>query len=475
MPLRIPRILHRIWLGPPMPPEFEAYGARWQELNPDWEVRLWTEADLPRLANQDVYDRAGSLTTSALAWRMRSDIARYELLHAHGGLYVDTDFEPLKPIEPLIDDMLVFAGEERRGLVANGFLGAVKGSPFIKQLIDDLPASVAQRPGQPPWRTTGPEFLTRVAKQRPGELSLVPTAAIYPYHHTQLRRHGTPPPIPSTAYAHHVWASVRQSVSVIIPWRPGCPHREAARTWLGARLRADHPEWQVVDADCTDDAWNKAEAIITGAEQSFGDILVIHDADVWCDNLDEAVKAVRDGATWAMPYQHLHRLSPDASSDVLEGRAELADVMDRLAEPVYRGVDGGGLLVLKRSTLEKVPPDKRFRGWGGEDEAWAWALSTVAGAMWRGNGRLAHFWHPPQARQTRSRGSDENYALWQQYRAARGNRDLMLEVMGLAPARRKPVIYKHLRTNRQRMVKTGTPEQLALEADARWIKVSDSP
>src|SRR5207248_4622986 len=44
----IPRIFHQIWLGDgPLPREYEGYQRSWTKHNPGWELRVWTEADLP--------------------------------------------------------------------------------------------------------------------------------------------------------------------------------------------------------------------------------------------------------------------------------------------------------------------------------------------------------------------------------------------------------------------------------------------
>jgi hypothetical protein len=45
--MKIPRIIHQIWLGPsPLPEQDAAYVETWKQLHPDWEHRLWTEDDL---------------------------------------------------------------------------------------------------------------------------------------------------------------------------------------------------------------------------------------------------------------------------------------------------------------------------------------------------------------------------------------------------------------------------------------------
>ena len=53
------RIFHRIWLGSkPLPAEFAAFGETWAAHHPGWEMRLWTDANLPPLINQQAFDRA---------------------------------------------------------------------------------------------------------------------------------------------------------------------------------------------------------------------------------------------------------------------------------------------------------------------------------------------------------------------------------------------------------------------------------
>lgn len=455
MAVEIPRVIHRIWLGSAIPPEFERFGESWSRVNPGWEVRLWTEDDLPPLINRRLWDQAPDLVPSRLVWRMRSNLARYELLWHHGGLYVDCDFEALRPLDPAIDGMTCFAAEEQPGLIANGFLGATSHHPLIRRLIDEAPESVRRRPGKPSWRTTGPAHLTRVAHSMPGVLDLVPTELVYPYHHSDLAADGSHPEVPSNAIAHHVWASRRKSVSVIIPWRAGCPYREAARAWVGERFAREHPDWQIVDADCTDEMWNKAEAIIDGARRSFGDVLVIHDADVWCAGLPEAVAQVRNGEPWAMPHLTVHRLTEAATARVISGETDYTALLGETCERPYKGVQGGGIVVLSRQTLEKVPPDRRFRGWGGEDESWAYALNTLAGTLWRGSAPLVHLWHPPQQRKSRAVGSDANQALWEQYKAARGNVEVMRRLVANAPLQRIAT-FEHTLTGRRWMAKVGT-------------------
>lgn len=466
MPFLVPRHFHRIWFGSRIPAEFDRFGQTWLDQNPDWEMTLWTEENLPRLRNQDLYDRAPDLVPSRLVPRFRSNLARYEILYQFGGVYLDTDFEALRPIETYIENLDLFAAEEKPGLIANGFMGARPGHPFVERLILGAEKSVADRPGQPSWRTTGPEYLTRTSRERPGELSLIPTRLVYPYHHTELAADGTPGVVHPEAFAHHVWASRRKSVSVVIPWRPGCPYRERNRDWVVGQIESRYPDWQIVEADHPGDDWSKAEAILAGVEASFGDIIVVHDADCWSEGTIEAVETVRNRAPWAMPHGRVVRLDEHATNEWLAG-SRAKETVRRTSERPYQGVIGGGILVVPRSTIEQIPPDPRFRGWGGEDESWGYALDTLAGTVVRGEYDLIHLWHPPQARRSRAHGSKQNTDLAAQYRAARGNRAAMVSL--LAGERiDATAIFRHTRTGRQIEVEVGSNQFHQLCADTRW-------
>jgi hypothetical protein len=261
-------------------------------------------------------------------------------------------------------------------------------------------------------------------------------------------------------------------VSVIIPWRPGCPHREASRDWLVSKIETDHPDWQIVETDHPGDDWSKAEAIILGIERSYGDVIVVHDADVWSDGTMEAIQMVRQGQPWAMPHQRVIRLDERASIAWRDGSRGTM-VVRNTAERPYQGVLGGGIVVLPRSTAEMYPPDRRFRGWGGEDESWAFMLETLVGPVWRGRHDLIHLWHPPQARRTRSHGSQANTDLAAQYRAARGNVEVMLRVMAGEDIAVR-AIFRHERTGRQIETEVGSNQFHQLCTDPRW-KISIPP
>lgn len=200
-PLSIPRVFHRIWLGGGMPDEFVTYGESFVRHHPAWEMKLWTEDNLPRLRNQRQFD-------AAVTPAQKADILRYELLHDFGGVYLDTDFECLKPLDPLLAGVRAFSASEDEQWISIGIMGAVPGHPLFREVIEQLPAALRARPAAPINEQTGPLFFTRIAAARrlkglDEDVVIFPPKLFYPYRigEERLREHGFP-----HAYAVHHWA-----------------------------------------------------------------------------------------------------------------------------------------------------------------------------------------------------------------------------------------------------------------------------
>lgn len=210
-------------------------------------------------------------------------------------------------------------------------------------------------------------------------------------------------------------------VEVLIPWAGDDPDRRAALGWVTARYT--EAGWPVIVGEGDPACWSKAAAVASALAVSDAELLVVADADVWCDHLDVAVDAVRAGGAWAMPHRHVHRLTRAATLDVYAGTTPTRDTPT--GERPYEGFPGGGIVVMARATYEQVPLDRRFVGWGGEDESWAHALVTLAGKLWRGTAPLWHLWHPPQPRDSRRMGNAANDELRHRYRQARRNPQTM--------------------------------------------------
>lgn len=158
--MRIPRIFHQIWLGPdPLPDDYARYRESWIRHHPGWELRSWTEENLPGGARrQELYEQLRSPAE-------RSDILRLELLWRHGGVYVDSDFECLRSIEPLIGDVDFFVGDRKPGRVNNAIIGAVAQHPIVDRAIEEIRPRATYGPVDKTG--TGPLFLAHVLEASP--------------------------------------------------------------------------------------------------------------------------------------------------------------------------------------------------------------------------------------------------------------------------------------------------------------------
>jgi mannosyltransferase OCH1-like enzyme len=165
--------IHRIWLGPDvMPDGYVENGKRWAELNPGWTVKDWTEDDLPFLINQRIYDQLGDGAIAPIPLKpdvaiavQRADVVSYELLHQFGGVYVNTDIEPLRPVDYLSDIVKndAWAAYEDANFLNNAAMGArYSRHRFWAAVIAELPKRFDRMVGQPMNKTTGPHLLTDV-------------------------------------------------------------------------------------------------------------------------------------------------------------------------------------------------------------------------------------------------------------------------------------------------------------------------
>jgi hypothetical protein len=150
----IPKCIHLIWIGPHEP--------------------LWPCIDSWR---KDFIETS--------AWCGKADIARYEILCRHGGVYIDADCVWLgRPLDPLVDEALeteFFGAYERYpNLVMCSLFGSTAEHPILRAAIDAIPTRLRELPGEPAWIATGPALLGD-AVERAQKLSSRPVATMVPF------------------------------------------------------------------------------------------------------------------------------------------------------------------------------------------------------------------------------------------------------------------------------------------------------
>ncbi len=138
--LIIPKIIHQVWFGnEPIPKNYQYFLETWRQYHPDWQVKIWTEADILK-ENFDSID----LFLLARSYAEQSDIMRYEIIQRYGGLYIDTDVECYASFEELhykydfYTNMEPPALNKKRVTIANNMIAAVPNHPIIKQTLVNI-------------------------------------------------------------------------------------------------------------------------------------------------------------------------------------------------------------------------------------------------------------------------------------------------------------------------------------------------
>lgn len=211
----------------------------------------------------------------------------------------------------------------------------------------------------------------------------------------------------------------------MIPYAGSCEHRQRALDHIKARYADRHPDWKVTVATAPPGPWIKALPVNAAICASVSEVVIVADADVWCDHLDLAVDGCR---TWAIPHGGVYRLTEAATLRYI-ATPDCDPYSLPLVQRPYRGYPGGGIVIARREHLLEVPMDPRFVGWGQEDESFAIALRCIYGKPWRGHAPLWHLFHTPQQRESRQLGSKAGVALRNRYIAARKDKRAMHELL----------------------------------------------
>ncbi|MBI4615130.1 MAG: hypothetical protein HY720_16065 [Planctomycetes bacterium] len=160
----IERKLHFVWLGGS--PRGAILGRclrSFHEHCPGFEIEEWNESRIPR-------DPYLEFCLERRRWANASNYLRLWILHEHGGIYVDTDMEVLRPLDDLLETDF-FAGFEGVGLcrvgewlpdrevaiVNNAIMGSRKRNPFLARCLSQYSRIFD---GGEAANLSGPHFMT---------------------------------------------------------------------------------------------------------------------------------------------------------------------------------------------------------------------------------------------------------------------------------------------------------------------------
>jgi mannosyltransferase OCH1-like enzyme len=211
-------MVHRFWMGRPMPMAYREYGRAWVDLNVDTTTALWDESaidllDRPlRLIVEDIWQRdAGRNGIEAAV--QTADVMGYALVAMFGGVYTNCDMQPVRPLPDLPGSAWASYENDVDGRIVNAVIGAPDdGDAFWWGLLDALPDRYWSCREDEMVMSTGPGFLTEYASGRPG-LFVFPRTTFNPVHWSEIAAGGDASGrldgLPAETVAVHHWGHRR--------------------------------------------------------------------------------------------------------------------------------------------------------------------------------------------------------------------------------------------------------------------------
>jgi len=229
---KIPRIIHQIWIGGPLPDAFKDLCESWKfyHTSRGWLYKLWTDEDVEHMTlhNQRFFDETESPG-------VRSDLMKWEIIYNFGGFYLDVDFECLKPLDPLLVYDFVTAIQPLDGFFVQlgaAFYGARPHHPILAHCIETVKDNWHHK-GAP--TKTGPIPFSKsffAVAGRDGNIDIaLPASYAYPLG-AQEKVYQYQKWIDEGAYAIHHWA----------------------KSWMPARYRLS--QFKHLNNDAVTEGWN---------------------------------------------------------------------------------------------------------------------------------------------------------------------------------------------------------------------------
>lgn len=178
----IPRILHMVWLG--RTPMRSDNAKRFIELHPRWILKVWNEDNMGFLGLTEEVVKHGTFAGS-------SNIVRLAALYKCGGVYIDTDVEPIKPFDDLLRHR-AFIARQPDGVFCNAVMGAEPEHIWIDEMLGK--AILEQKNHDAAWACHMIEGTDR------SEVAELPTDTFYPFGHDEA-----PKPPTERTLAVHKW------------------------------------------------------------------------------------------------------------------------------------------------------------------------------------------------------------------------------------------------------------------------------
>lgn len=226
----IPHRIHQSWKNHQVPEKWLPLQNSWRRLHPEFSYHFWTDNDNREFIKVHYPEYLTVYENYPLAIQ-KAELARYLVIFHFGGVYVDMDFEALRPIADLLAEFELAFGLEpashanrpaikRRGLervVCNAFMASIPRHPFWQHLFRYL---LQTQHELNVLDSTGTFVLTRACNSYPqiSDIRFIPSEKLYPVDNEEIlslderaiRQKA------KDAYALHYWAGSWWRESVLV-------------------------------------------------------------------------------------------------------------------------------------------------------------------------------------------------------------------------------------------------------------------
>lgn len=169
----IPKHIHQVHIGQPPSGKVQRWMDTVRAVHPDWQYTLWTENNIPSLGIDlrhliHVFPKAAGV----------SNAVRIKAVMDHGGIYLDTDVECLKPMDSFLEHEAFAAFQDyvpddiTKQFFCNAVFGSVAGHPWLQWQWEHTSD----------WHKIAAHWGVDLMSQAPRDgVTAIPTHLVYPF------------------------------------------------------------------------------------------------------------------------------------------------------------------------------------------------------------------------------------------------------------------------------------------------------
>lgn len=146
----IPKIIYQSWKTKKLDPKMEENVSKLRSMNPEYEYALFDDDDCRMYLLDNFGENYANAFDSLIPGAFKCDFWRYAILYKQGGVYIDIDMVPEKPLSEILKDSYEFVSVVDRpwhGMtgIYQAFLACVPGHPILLTSLELSFANIVSR------------------------------------------------------------------------------------------------------------------------------------------------------------------------------------------------------------------------------------------------------------------------------------------------------------------------------------------